>query len=116
MWCWRHGRRGPGRPMKPRFISTYLGGVKFVPIREDGCIVEAPPIVMLPDELEAFKLVYLDGLSQEEAAKRMGVSRGTLWRCLSNARRKLARMLVEMRPLVITWSGEEYGRDSAGQY
>ncbi|HDI75611.1 MAG: hypothetical protein DRJ52_02200 [Thermoprotei archaeon] len=94
--------------MKPRFISTYLRGVKFVPVREDGTFIEAPPIVLLPDELEAFKLVYLEGLSQEEAARRMGVSRGTLWRCLSSARRKIARMLVEMRPLVVAW-GEEYG-------
>ncbi|RLI03689.1 hypothetical protein DRO30_00715, partial [Candidatus Bathyarchaeota archaeon] len=33
---------------------------------------------------------------------RMGVSRGTVWRCLENARRKIATMLAENRLLVVT--------------
>jgi len=31
----------------------------------------------------------------------MGISRGTVWRCLSSARKKVATMLVEGRELVI---------------
>ncbi len=57
---------------------------------------------MAYDEYEAFRLVYHEGLNQEEAAKRMRISRGTLWRCLESARNKIARMLVEHRPLVVT--------------
>jgi len=59
------------------------------------------PIFMNTAELEAFRLVDLEGLSQEEAGKRMGVSRGTVWRLLQSARRKTAQTLTEGRPLQI---------------
>ena len=59
------------------------------------------PINMSYDELEALRLVDYEGLTQEETAKRMGISRGTVWRCLDSARRKTARMLVEGRELKI---------------
>ena len=39
----------------------------------------------------------LEGLSQEEAGVRMGVSRGTVWRLLQRARRKVAQALTEGR-------------------
>ena len=42
-----------------------------------------------------------EGLTQEEAAERMGVSRGTLWRSLNSARKKIADMLATKRPLII---------------
>ena len=100
MWRWRRGfRGGPGRPMKPRVISFQPTDMAFGPI---SLPVAGNPIIMTVDEFEAFKLIYYDGLRQEEAAKRMKVSRGTVWRCLDNARRKIAAMLVEKRPLVIT--------------
>jgi len=60
------------------------------------------PIYMAYDEFEAFRLIYHEGLNQEEAANRMKISRGTVWRCLESARNKVARMLVERRPLVVT--------------
>lgn len=52
-------------------------------------------------ELEAFRLVDLEGLSQEEAGQRMGISRGTVWRLLQNARKKTAQAITEGRPLQI---------------
>jgi predicted DNA-binding protein (UPF0251 family) len=52
-------------------------------------------------ELEAFGLIDLEGLSQEEAGKRMGVSRGTVWRLLQSARTKTVQALTEGRPLQI---------------
>jgi predicted DNA-binding protein (UPF0251 family) len=42
-------------------------------------------------------LVDLEGLSQEEAGERMGVSRGTVWRLLQAARKKTAQALSEGR-------------------
>jgi len=57
---------------------------------------------MEPEELEALRLVDLEGLSQDEAGARMGVSRGTIWRLLQSARKKVARSLTEGRPLFIT--------------
>jgi len=54
------------------------------------------------DELEALRLVDYHGLTQEEASERMGVSRGTVWRCLDSARRKIVAMLVENRELIVS--------------
>ncbi len=59
------------------------------------------PIFIDIAELEAFRLVDLEGLSQEEAGQKMGISRGTIWRLLQNARRKTAQALTEGRPLQI---------------
>lgn len=52
-------------------------------------------------ELEALRLVDVEGLSQEEAGKKMGVSRGTIWRLLQEARRKTASALSERRRIDI---------------
>lgn len=56
-----------------------------------------PEIKQIPlsrDELEVLKLCDLDDLSQEEAGSRMGVSRGTVQRMLSSARKKVATALA----------------------
>lgn len=53
------------------------------------------------DELEALRLADLEGLYQEVAAARMGVSRPTFSRILSRARTAVARALVEERVLVV---------------
>jgi predicted DNA-binding protein (UPF0251 family) len=62
-------------------------------------------------ELEAFRLVDMEGLSQEDAGQRMGVSRGTIWRLVQSARKKTAQALSEGRPLHIAtgqkWSNGE---------
>jgi rubrerythrin len=53
------------------------------------------------DELEALRLAHLEGLYQEEAAARMGVSRATLGNILASAHRKAADMLVHGKMIVI---------------
>ena len=45
-------------------------------------------------EVEALRLVDIEGLTQEEAAMEMGVSRRTFWNDLMEARRKVAYALV----------------------
>lgn len=70
---------------------------------------------MTYDEFEAFRLIYHEGLNQEEAASRMGVSRGTVWRCLESARNKVSSMLIELRPLVITSKLPESPEESGEQ-
>lgn len=47
------------------------------------------------EELEAIRLVDVDELTQEEAALEMGISRRAFWEELKNARKKVARALVE---------------------
>ena len=59
------------------------------------------PIFLEMAELEAFRLVDLEGLSQEEAGQRMGVSRGTVWRLVQSARKKTAQAFSEGRPVYI---------------
>lgn len=45
-------------------------------------------IILHRDELEALRLCDKEGLIQEQAGKRMGVSRGTVQRLLTAARKK----------------------------
>jgi len=58
-------------------------------------------ITIEPAELEALRLVDLEGLSQEQAGTKMGVSRGTIWRLVKSARSKVAQALTEGRPLTV---------------
>ena len=48
----------------------------------------------------------IEKLSQEETAKKMGTSRGTVWRLYQSAREKIAKSLKESRPLLIIPKGE----------
>ena len=50
---------------------------------------------MLHEELEALRLVDLEGRYQEDAAKQMSVSRSTLQRIVGEARAKVVRALIE---------------------
>lgn len=55
--------------------------------------LEALPLAA--DELEALRLVDLNGLSQQDAARELGVSRQTLGNIVSLARHKVATALVK---------------------
>lgn len=59
-------------------------------------------------ELEVLRLCDLEGLEQQEAGLRMGISRGTVQRLVKAARAKVAQALVESSALVI-----EGGEDDA---
>lgn len=58
-------------------------------------MTEVERIPMTRDELEALKLCDLDDLTQEEAGEKMGVSRGTVQRILTAARKKVAKALAQ---------------------
>ena len=53
------------------------------------------------DELEAIRLVDLEGLSHEQAAEAMGVSRQTVGRVLERGRASVAEALVEGKAILI---------------
>lgn len=55
---------------------------------------EGQGISLQPEEIELIRLIDLEGLEQEAAAERLGVSRKTAWRDLHEARRKIADALV----------------------
>jgi predicted DNA-binding protein (UPF0251 family) len=52
-------------------------------------------VVLSVEEFEALRLAHQEGLYQQEAAARMGVSRATFGRVLEQAHRKVTRALVE---------------------
>lgn len=51
-------------------------------------------VVIYRDEMEAMFLCDAENLTQEEAGKRMGVSRGTVQRLLAQARKKTVEAIV----------------------
>ncbi len=104
----RHGRRG--RFPKPITIEKTPAINKFFPYPQTNL----NPIIIDPAEIEAIRLVDLEGLSQEEAGKRMGVSRGTIWRLVQGARRKTTQALTEGRQLQITAENSEKTLDDSG--
>ena len=73
-----------GKAFKPTCIP--LNDLKHIPL--------------LRDELEALKLCDQKGFTQEQAGKKMGVSRGTVQRILTSARSKVAEALTEGAALV----------------
>jgi predicted DNA-binding protein (UPF0251 family) len=101
---WRRGirKQGPGRPFSDLFITLVPHIKEFVPNPRSN----KEPIVLSYPEYNLINLIDLEGLTQEEAAKRMKTSRGTVWRLLENARKKIAQALVESRPLVISPEGQ----------
>jgi predicted DNA-binding protein (UPF0251 family) len=62
---------------------------------------ELDEVVMTLDEFEAIRLADLDGLYQEQAAERMGVSRATFSRIMDSAHGKVADALVHAKALRI---------------
>jgi predicted DNA-binding protein (UPF0251 family) len=91
----RQGRRG--RFPKPVTIPNPAKITKFIPQPK----TTANTITIEPAELEALRLVDLEGLSQEQTGTKMGVSRGTIWRLVKSARKKVVQALTEGRPLTV---------------
>jgi predicted DNA-binding protein (UPF0251 family) len=92
---YRRGQRG--RFPKSVIIPNLSKVERLVPEPRTN----ASAILIEPAEVEALRLVDLEGLSQEEAGNKMGVSRGTVWRLLQSARRKAAQALTEGSTLSI---------------
>lgn len=81
-----------GRPRLRRIINDAAESRCYKPC---CCPMEENEgITLRPDELELLRLVDLEGLEQEEAAEKLGVSRKTAWRDLHQARRKITDALV----------------------
>jgi uncharacterized protein len=84
----------------PRNCKCKFRGKAFKPT----CVPmsEVKQIAMHREELEVLKLCDLDDLTQAEAGDRMGVSRGTIQRILSGARKKVATALSKGQAIVFT--------------
>lgn len=99
----RRGRRRGRRTISREPQVTYFGP-PGEPARTPGAVV------LSYAELEAIRLTDLEGLSQEEAATRMGVSRRTFWADLKSARVKVATALVKGLPIRIEGGDYEVRR------
>jgi uncharacterized protein len=83
--CRRVQGEPPSKFFKPRGIP--LAGLELV--------------TLALDEYEAIRLADFEGLYQEDAAQRMGVSRQTFGRIVESAHRKIAEALVSAKALEI---------------
>ncbi|MCP4899598.1 MAG: DUF134 domain-containing protein [bacterium] len=88
-----------GRPESTRRIGCRFRGLGFKPFGRPLAELEQETLRL--DELEALRLADLEGLYQEAAAERMGVSRATFARTLARARQKVAGALIHERLLII---------------
>ncbi len=87
------------RPKKERICGCSFMGRAFKPTGIPMTKIEK--ITIMRDELEALKLCDMDGLTQEQAGMKMGISRGTVQRILTSARRKVAEALSGCKALVL---------------
>lgn len=92
------------RPKKFRRICERPHSLGFGPL---GCdAAHSEEAVMTVDEYETLRLIDLEGLTQEEAARQMDVARTTVTGIYTAARCKIADCLVNNKMLTI--SGGEY--------
>jgi predicted DNA-binding protein (UPF0251 family) len=102
------------RPMKGRRVCCVPQNTRFGPLEHGG---DQEAIIMTVDEFETIRLIDYMHMTQEECAAQMGVGRTTVQGVYDQARKKVARVLVESRPLTIAggryilyghdWEGEE---------
>uniref|UniRef100_A0A7C3EAK9 UPF0251 protein ENS59_00105 n=1 Tax=Gracilinema caldarium TaxID=215591 RepID=A0A7C3EAK9_9SPIR len=81
------------RPVIDRRIRTVPTVTLFQPVGF-CCQAESADVVLSLDEFEALRLADYEGLYQEAAALKMGISRQTFGRIVENARKKVADALV----------------------
>ena len=87
------------RPRKSRMVCHFPQTLVF---RPEGISGDETPITMTVEEYETIRLIDGEGLSQEQCSEQMCIARTTVQQIYAIARRKLACMLVQSRPLEIT--------------
>ena len=100
------------RPVNERYVRCGLGQRMFKPAGMLGRSLEE--VVLGLDGLEAVCLADLEGLYQEAAAQRMGVSRQTFGRIVESARRTIADAIINGKCLRVE-GGEVIMRDEGGK-
>lgn len=86
------------RPCKRRRICSMPSCEGFAPV---GGGIPHSVITMTIDEFEAIRLIDLEGLTQQDCAKRMNVARTTAQAIYNSARVKLAECMVNQKELRI---------------
>ncbi|MCD1294319.1 DNA-binding protein [Methanocella sp. CWC-04] len=91
-------RKCVGRPRSSRYLSGSDFRCMMPACRREGDI---RAVTLLPEEVEALKLIDLQDLGQEEAAAVMGVSRKTIWKDIHSARKKIADAIINGKAIRI---------------
>lgn len=86
------------RPSKPRKVKGLPKNIGFCPKGQPEC---SYPIILNVEEYETIRLIDYVGLTQEECSLSMGVGRATVQSLYVEARKKLARFVVEASGLLI---------------
>ncbi|OGX16473.1 MAG: hypothetical protein A2166_01150 [Omnitrophica WOR_2 bacterium RBG_13_41_10] len=87
------------RPKKTRWIKCLPGERCFKPLCKP--LNKLKGVCLTLDEFEAMRLSCLKGLKQEDAAKKMKVSRPTFSRIETSAHKKIADALVNIKAIKI---------------
>ena len=87
---------------RPRCLRAVKGVPKVDYFKPRGIpLMELEVNSLRIEELEAIRLVDLEGLEQEDAANKMGISRRTLARELKSARQKITEALLQGKAIEI---------------
>jgi len=89
----------PGRPRCKRHVERVPEVTHFKP--KGIPITELEIVVLSVEELESVRLVDLEGLEHEPAAKSMGISRRAFWDDLQSGRKKITDALVNGKAIEI---------------
>lgn len=91
------------RPKKPRHCECPHLPKNSLIFKQTGIpTAEMDKIHLGMDELEAMRLCDYEGLSQEDAGRRMNVSRGTVQRLVARGRKSVIDAMINARALVVT--------------
>lgn len=87
------------RPTKFRKVERFPNEDYFIPKGRPQS--ETTDIILKVEELEAMRLKDIEGLNQEECAKRMNISRQTFQNVIDSARKSVAIALTEGKSIKI---------------
>jgi len=94
-----------GRPRKRRFCRRYAADRVYKP---QGIPLRGIDTIEVSlDQFEALRLCDLEGLDQQQAGEKMGVSRGTIQRLLYGARRSIVEGIMNNKAIIINLKRSE---------
>ena len=93
------------RPRKKRCCRRYKADRIYKP--QGIPLKDIDTTVLSLDQFEAVRLCDVDDLDQEEAGRKMGISRGTIQRLLYDARKKIAEAILHNNAIIINLQESE---------
>jgi len=88
-----------GRPQKCRFVKNSPQVTYYKP--RGIPMTNLEEVILTVDELESIRLADFQELYQQDAAKKMGVSRQTFGRIIASARKKISDGLLNGKAIKI---------------